>query len=291
VATDEISGSLQPVFSEREQAALVTLLADEDPAVYQAIRTRILACGPGACEWLRNHRLSNDPLLRRRVGEIVGHFGRHQAGNRFLSFCLRHGEDMDLEEGCWLLAQTRYPEINVAAYRALLDEFADRVRAQVCASDDPQTVIATINELLYTRLGFAGDEKNYYDPENSYLNRVFDRRRGNPILICTLYLCLARRVPLPIAGIGLPGHFLCRYQTPMRELYIDAFGGGRVLAKADCVRYLHQAGYEFHEAFLVPASPRRMLLRICSNLQQIYARLDAPALATAMQGYIVALSK
>ncbi|MST00084.1 MAG: hypothetical protein EXS29_02070 [Pedosphaera sp.] len=291
MATDDMIQPLLRALSERERAALVTLLADEDPAVYRTIRARILACGPEAREWLRGYRLDNDPRLRRRVMEIVEHFGRREADNCFLGFCLRHGEDLDLEEGCWLLARTRYPEINVTAYHALLDEFADTLREKVSPSDEPQSVIATINELLFSRLGFVGDEQNYYDPENSYLNRVLDRRSGNPLLMCTVYLGVARRLRLPIAGIGLPGHFLCRYQTPVRELYIDAFGGGRILTKADCVKYLQQTGYEFHEAFLVPASPRRMLLRMCSNLHQISARLNDREVAAAMYGYVIALSK
>jgi len=291
VATENPSQPLLPVPSERERAALVTLLADEDPAVYRTIRARILACGPAARDWLRGYRLSDDPRLRRRVTEIVEHFGRREAENRFLSFCLRHGEDLDLEEGCWLLARTRYPEINVAAYRALLDAFADTLREKVSVSDEPQQVIATINELIFGQLRFVGDETNYYDPENSYLNRVLDRRTGNPLMMCTVYLGVARRLRLPIAGIGLPGHFLCRYQTAVREVYIDAFGGGRILTKADCVKYLQQTGYEFHEAFLVPASPRRMLLRMCSNLHQIYTRLNEKEIAAAMHGYVLALTK
>ncbi len=288
---DDVAHPLLPLPSGRERAALLKLLVDEDGAVYQTIRARILSYGPEVGEWLREHRLSDDPRLRGRVTEILDHFGRRAADSRFLGFCLRHGENLDLEEGCWLLARTRYPEINVVAYSALIDEFAETLREKVSLSDEPQAVIATINELLFGRLGFVGDEKNYYDPENSYLNRVLDRRTGNPLLMCTIYLGVARRLRLPIAGIGLPGHFLCRYQTPVRELYIDAFGGGRVLTKVDCVKYLQQIGYEFHEAFLVPASPRRMLLRMCSNLQQVYTRLNEKELATAMQGYIVALTK
>ncbi len=291
MAINDTTQPLLPVLSERERAALVTLLADEDPAVYRVIRARILACGPDACGWLRGYRLNSDPRLRRRVTEIVEHFGRCEADNRFLGFCLRQGEDLDLEEGCWLLARTRYPEINVTAYRALLDEFADPLREKISLSDEPQAVIATINERIFGELGFVGDEQNYYHPENSHLNRVLDRRSGNPLLMCTVYLGAARRLGLPIAGIGLPGHFLCRYQTPVRELYIDAFGGGRILTKADCVKYLQQTGYEFHEAFLVPASPRRMLLRMCSNLHQIYTRLNDGEGATGMHGYVIALSK
>ncbi len=86
MAINDTTQPLLPVLSERERAALVTLLADEDPAVYRVIRARILACGPDACGWLRGYRLNSDPRLRRRVTEIVEHFGRCEADNRFLGF-------------------------------------------------------------------------------------------------------------------------------------------------------------------------------------------------------------
>src|SRR5271168_1669330 len=97
--------------TKSQQVALLSLLADEDPAVYQTVRQKILSCGHPATEWLRPHIVSNDPALRRRAREIVLHFDRQTADDQFLSFCLRHGEDFDLEQGAWLLARTRYPLI------------------------------------------------------------------------------------------------------------------------------------------------------------------------------------
>src|SRR5207248_2561870 len=113
------------------------------------------------------------------------------------------------------------------------------------------------------QFGFGGNEDNYYDPDNSYLNRVIDRRTGNPINLCLLYLLLARRLRLPIAGIGLPGHFICRYQSSAEEIYIDAFNHGKFLTKADCVQYLLQGNHRLHEDYLAPVTPRRLMLRVC----------------------------
>src|SRR5262245_32505464 len=99
--------------SESRRSALLNLLTDEDPAIYQVARDQILACGPGAAEWLRPYTLSRDPVLRRRTQAIISHFTRQSADNRFLEFCLKHGQELDLEQGSWLLAQSQYPEINV----------------------------------------------------------------------------------------------------------------------------------------------------------------------------------
>ncbi len=277
--------------SESQKSALLKLLADDDPAIYRSIRHRILSFGPGAAEWLRPHQLSRDPTLRRRAQEIVGHLESQVADDRFLGFCLQQGEELDLEQGAWLLAQTRYPEINVEAYRALLDSFADDVRERLQRNSSKQETLEQLNSHLFQELGFAGNKETYYDPENSYLNRVVDRRTGNPINLCLVYLLLARRLRLPVAGIGLPGHFICRFQSSSAEHYIDPFNRGKLLTKADCIQYLLQSNYKVRDDYLAPVSPRRMLLRVCGNLHQIYLHLEKADSATRLQRYLVALAK
>jgi regulator of sirC expression with transglutaminase-like and TPR domain len=276
---------------EKQRAALINLLADDDPAVYHAIREKILSFGDAACAWLRPHALSNDPQLRRRVQEIIRHYDRQAADNRFLAFCLKHGEDFDLEEGAWLLARTRYPDINVEACQALLDDFAGELRERVNPHARPNQFLGVINQYLFGELGFGGNEQNYYDPENSYLNRVLDRRTGNPINLCLVYLLLARRLRLPIAGIGLPGHFLCRYQSTSGEIYIDAFHRGKLMTKADCIHYLVRGNYDLRDDYLTPVSARRMFLRICGNLHQVCMHLSLAGETMRLQRYLVALAR
>jgi regulator of sirC expression with transglutaminase-like and TPR domain len=277
--------------SESQWKALVNLLGDDDPAIYQAVREKILSFGEEVGEWLRPHQLSSDPVLRRRAREIVQHFDRQEADTWFLAFCLKHGEEFDLEEGIWLLALTQYPDINVEGYRALLDHFAEELRQQVDFNETPKEILTTINNYLFDELGFSGDEENYYDSQNSYLNRVIDRRKGNPINLSLLYLLLARRLQLPVAGIGLPGHFICRYQATSDEIYVDAFHHGKFLTKADCIQYLVSGSHGLQDEFLAPVSTRRLLMRICSNLHQIYSQMELTEETTRLQRYLVALAR
>lgn len=277
--------------SESQRVALLKLLTDDDPAIYKSIRQKILSFGPPAAGWLRPHTASRDPALRRRTQEIVLRFDRQDADNRFLEFCLKHGEACELEYGAWLLAQTQFPEINVEGYQALLDSFAAELGERITRTHEAGQVLATLNQYLFRELGFAGNEENYYDPDNSYLNRVLDRRTGNPINLCLIYLLLSRRLRLPVAGIGLPGHFICRYQSSSAEIYVDPFNHGRLLTKADCVQYLQQGNFGVRDNYLAPVSPRRMLLRICGNLHQIYLHLEMAEEATRLQRYLVALAR
>jgi len=277
--------------SQSQKTALLTLLADDDPSIYRKIRQKIVSFGPTSAEWLRRYSLSRDPVLRRRAQEIVLFFDRQAADDVFLGFCLKHGEAFDLEQGALKLALTQYPDINVAGYEAVLDSFAADIRESLRGITEPQDILNTVNRYLFDELGFVGNEENYYDPDNSYLNRVLDRRTGTPISICLVYLLLARRLRLPIAGIGLPGHFVCRYQSTLAEVYIDAFNRGKLMTKADCVQYLLQGNYSIREDYLAPVTPRRILLRICGNLHQIYLHLEQAEASTRCQRYLVALAR
>lgn len=277
--------------SDEKRKALLCLLADEDPGIYLPVREKIISLGPHVCDWLKYFVLDENPIVRRRVRDVISHFKRLKADTEFSAFCLNHGEDFELEEACWLLARTVDPEINTEAYRAVLDDYAHDLMHKIDFGSEPESIMAAINRYLFQTQRYQGNEDNYYSADNSYLNRVIDQRLGNPISLCMIYQLVGRRLGLPVTGIGLPGHFLCRFQTPRQDYYIDAFNKGRLLTKTDCMKYLKQAGYEFHETFLMPASSRRILLRMCSNLHQIYQRDNQAADAARLHGYIVALSK
>lgn len=278
-------------FTETQKAALLTLLTDEDPSVYQAVHEKIVAQGAAMGGWMQQFQLSDDPLLRRRARRIVLHFDRQAADIEFLTFCLRNGEDLDLETGVFQLAHTRYPEMNIDAYRALLDSYADELADRVIFCETAESILAEINQHLFKELGFKGNEDDYYNPENSYLNRVIDNRSGNPVSLCMIYVFVARRLHLPIAGVGLPGHFLCRFQNSREEIYINPFNQGQLLTKANCIKYLKQTCHDYQEHVLAPMSPRRIILRICTNLLQIYANIHEAEEHARMQRYILALTK
>lgn len=276
---------------EKQRKALISLLADDDQNIYRTVREKIISYGPASLPWLREYTLSDDPILRRRTREIMSHFDRQAADTQLLAFCLNQGEDFDLEQSVLLLSRTQYPTINPEAYSALLDLFAGELRDRLDLNGDPVHILKVINEYLFHELKFAGNEQNFYDPDNSYLNCVLDRRVGNTFSLSLVYLLVARRLRLPMTGIGLPGHFLCRYQSSRAEIYVDAFRGGRLLTKADCIKHVVQLRQRFDESCLAPVSSRRILLRICANLHQIYTQRKSVEQIDRLQRYLVALAK
>ena len=286
-----VSKERPETLTESQRAALISLLVDEDPAIYQMVRDKILSYGEVVCEWLQPHMLSADPVMRRRALEIVHHVARKGSDEKFLDFCLHNGEEFDLEAAAGLLAQTQYPDTNIEAYQALYDNWAGELRLRLDFAAEAEQILGLINQYLFHSLGFAGNEQFTTNPENCYLNRVVDRRTGNPISLCAVYLFITRRLKLPVTGIGLPGHFICRFQSPTKEIYIDAFRRGRFWTKADCIKHLLNNNHGLQDGYLAPVSSRRMLLRMCANLHQTYANLEMVEEAGRMQRYLVALAK
>ena len=286
-----LSNQRSVTLSEKQRNALITLLADDDPGIYRTIRNQLLSYGKEASQWLRPHLLSSDPVLRRRALEIVSHFARNNNDETFLAFCLTNGEELDLEQGTGLLARTQYPDVNLHAYQAIFDQWADRLRERIDMSAGAEQVLRTINLYLFEELGFEGNDRYGDDPRNCYLNHVVDQRSGNAISLCAVYLFIGRRLQLPMTGIGLPGHFVCRYQSPTQEIYVDCFRRGKFWTKADCIRFLVQTNHTLQEGHLAPVSSRRMLLRMCANLHQTYSSLEMRDEANRVQRYLVALAK
>jgi regulator of sirC expression with transglutaminase-like and TPR domain len=131
-----------------------------------------------------------------------------------------------------------------------------------------------LNTVLFQEEGFRGNREDYYDPRNSFINDVLDRRLGIPISLALIYMEVARRIGFPLFGVGMPGHFLLKhYDIEGRQVLIDAFNGGNVLSAKDCQRRLseiYEGQVAFQPEFLMSVSRRQMLTRILNNLKTIY---------------------
>jgi regulator of sirC expression with transglutaminase-like and TPR domain len=276
--------------SDAQRTALISLLADDDARVHQEVRRKLMSYGPVVVDWLKPYSLNNDPALRRRTREIVTHFKRLDSDVQFLDFCSNQGEDLDLEMGVGLLARTKDPEVHLGALNAQLDQFGAELRARLQAAISPQQKLLAINHFLFIDQGFHGNPNYETNVENCYFNRIMERKTGNPIGLCALYLFVCRRLGLPVTGIGLPGHFICRFQSPILELYIDCFHHGRFLMKADCIQHLHATNHGLHEGYLAPVSTRRILMRMCANLQQTYLQAEQTEEAARVKRYLIALA-
>ncbi|WP_445173307.1 SirB1 family protein [Microcoleus sp.] len=180
---------------------------------------------------------------------------------------------IDLAKAALYMALEEYPNLEPEEYLNALDTIADEVRSRLPAQNYPLRIIQTINTYLYGELQFAGNDADYYDPRNSFLNEVIDRRTGIPISLSLVYLEVAKRIDFPMVGIGMPGHFLIRPDFEDAGILVDAFNGGEILFPEDCQARLSQIygqPMELQPAFLAPVSRRHLLGRMLGNLKAIY---------------------
>ena len=180
---------------------------------------------------------------------------------------------IDLAEATLLIAKEEYPDLDVPAYLARFDDMGADVRTLAGPIQDPRCLIAGLSEYLFQRLGFRGNADNYYDPKNSFLNEVLDRRIGIPITLSAVYLEVARRIGLRVHGVGMPGHFLVKYVGRCEEIVIDPFGGGRIVSSEDCQQILDRVfdgKRRFEPSMLAMVGTRHILNRMLTNLKVIY---------------------
>lgn len=258
--------------SDNEIKALIHLLGDDDIKTAQVARKALIEARQKAQPYLEEARNSLDPHVRTRVYSILEHLRLDELGTRFEQFSAMPSAWLDLEEGVFLIAESGYPNINRSHYREVLDQMADEFRTRAESQNlKGRELIEALNDYFFNELGFTGNQDQYYDPDNSYVNQVLDRRLGIPISLAAIYLLLVRRLRIPVVGIGMPGHFLLQYND---SLFIDPFHKGRVLNRGECVQFLMNNGFGFHPAYLSPTPTRFMLVRILTNLIQIYTTQD-----------------
>jgi regulator of sirC expression with transglutaminase-like and TPR domain len=182
-------------------------------------------------------------------------------------------DSIDLAKAALYIALEEYPHCDPEEYLNALDAMADEVRDRLPVQNYPLRIIQTINRYLYEDLGFSGNEADYYDPRNSFLNEVIDRRCGIPITLSLVYLEIAKRIEFPMVGIGMPGHFLIKPNFEGAGIFVDAFNGGEILFAEDCQARLSQIygqPLELPARFLSPVSSKQLLGRMLGNLKAIY---------------------
>jgi regulator of sirC expression with transglutaminase-like and TPR domain len=194
---------------------------------------------------------------------------------------------IDLARACLMIAQDAYPGLDVDRYLGEIERMAIRLRARMPQSNAAEEKVVALNQFLFDDLGYWGNTDDYYDPRNSYLNEVIDRKTGTPISLSILYMELGRRIGLPLEGVSFPGHFLVRLRLRGGMLVLDPFAGGVPQSETELRERLQRVipegvaggaavGELPLDQFLEPASNRQILTRVLRNLKGIYREKDKP---------------
>ncbi len=187
---------------------------------------------------------------------------------------------VDLLDGALLVARDEYPELDVAHYRALIDEHERALHSRLPSDADVQARLIAVNRYLFDELGFTGNQDAFYDPRNSYINDVLERRLGIPLSLGLVQMELARRMGVPLEGVSFPGHFLVRLPVEGGLLVLDPYHRGRSIDAEELKQRArpHLNDIDIDDAQLMeilePASHRSILTRMLRNLKALYAEQE-----------------
>lgn len=197
----------------------------------------------------------------------------------FKALLAQPDDELELDRGALLIAKAFQPELDIETYLHRLDLMAEHAAVRLRDIIGSRQSIAALNQYLFEDERFRGNTDAYYDPRNSFLNEVLDRRTGIPVTLSVIYMELARRLGFAVEGVGLPGHFIIKHPGPERDIFIDPFNHGAILSESDCearLRAMYGQEAELDERFLAAIPRRRILSRMLTNLKAIFLHAGEP---------------
>jgi len=257
--------------SDASLAALIKLLADDHTEVVEAARAKLVELGERAVPVLQEAAdRHTDHKVRIEARGVLERIRLANMREEWQQVADIADERLNLEEGALLMARVSYPDLDPKVYQQRLDELAKRMQPKLKALSSFPGRLRAMSRFLFREQGFKGDWNDYFNPQNSYLNCVLDRKLGIPISLSVLYMLLAWRLKIPVQGVGIPGHFMVKYQDAKTELYVDTFNEGRFLSRPECIQFIVEAGYPYQREFLEGVTSREILGRMLRNLILIY---------------------
>ncbi len=249
---------------------LLRLLSDPNEHVAKTIQEELINLGLPALPQLKQAQETHEDLESRisYVCDEILFGGLLKDFQTFVGQCSRH---RDWEQGAFLIAKLGYPDLDLPHYVKCLDHLAEEFQEKWHATTSPPHKAAeSLKTFLFKDKGFSGNRIHYYDPDNSFLNRVLDCRQGIPITLSALYVLVGARLDLPLVGVGMPGHFLVKVEGTTPAQYVDCFNGGALLQEADCQQFITASGIDFQPQFLEKSPVKLILARMLRNLFSIY---------------------
>ena len=274
---------------EKELKALVALLDDDDTEVLSHVEDKIISYGNGIIPYLE-HEWENsfNPDVQRRIEELIHTLQTDELKNRLRQWYQQ--ETPDLLEGMWLVATYQYPDISLEAIREQLEQIYYETWLEHKNEAHPFDQVKILNSVIFNKLKFSANTKNFHAPANSMINRVLETHKGNPISLCVVYMLVAERLNLPVYGVNLPQLFILTYKTDQVQFYINAFNRGLIFSKQDIDNYLKQLKLSEDDMFYQPCTNVDIVRRVLRNLVNSFEKLDEYEKASEVQDLLALIS-
>jgi regulator of sirC expression with transglutaminase-like and TPR domain len=258
---------------ENEIRALISLLDDDDHEVTTLVDRKIRSLGGFVIPYLENvwedSGLKN-PILQKRIEEII-HDLQFESVNEKLKIW-QEGGALDLLEGMWIVTTYQYPDFSIEKLKAEIEQIFYEVWIEFKPNMHPTDQVRILNSVIFDKLKFGPNTKNFHSASNSMLNIVLESHKGNPISLCVIYMLVAQKLGLPIYGVNLPNLFVLTYKNEQMQFYINVFNRGLVFYKADIDNYIGQLNLKISDIFYNPCTNIDIIKRVLRNLALSYEK-------------------
>ena len=270
-----------------EIKAITKLLKSNDEETFKLLEEQFKTFDTKTFEEINNEISPDDIELKRNFLEFAFKIKRAQLKNDFNKWSKNHSSD--LEDGVFLVAAFANPLLDTEHYSKLLNSWANSISQnlkKVKLKDDPTSVINEINHFVFMELGFKGNKNNFYDPENSFIDKVMEKRLGNPILLSMIYLLITKRIGLSFSGVNMPAHFLVQYRDAFEPIIVDPFNQGEIVTKSVCQERIKALKLIWQGDYLSCPTNKQIILRMMQNLINIYQNNEEFDLKEYLEDYV-----
>jgi len=258
--------------NDKEIQALVSLLDDEDSDVVNHVKEKIRSLGHQVIPYLEDQwENSFSPEQQRRIEDLI-----HNLQFEGLLTSLRHWKDHeseDLLKGMWLVATYQYPDLEYEYLKKEIEQLYYEAWVSFKKDIHPFDQVRALNNVLFNKLKFTSNTKNFHSPGNSMINVVMETKRGNPITLCVIYMLVGVKLGMPLSGVNLPNLFILTYKDQGIQFYINAFNKGLIFTKTDIDNYIQQLQINPMDIFYEPCSHIDIIKRVLRNLSISFEKM------------------
>ena len=249
----------------KELKALVSLLDDEDDQVVSHVTDKIRSLGKEVIPYLEQEWENNfNPQTQQKIEGLIHDLQYELLKHRVTEWYKT--PEQDLLTGLWLVATYQYPDLELEKLKQDLEQIYYEAWLEFKPDMYPIDQVKVLNGVLFNKLKFSANTKNFHSPGNSMINVVLETRKGNPISLCVIYMMVAQKLKLPVYGVNLPNLFVLVYQDGKQVFYINAFNKGLIFSRQDIENYIHELKLAPQNSFFEPCSNLEIIRRVFRNL-------------------------
>lgn len=274
---------------DKKIKALISLLDDEDTEVLAQVEKEIISIGEEIIPFLESEWENNfNPVVQKRIEEII-HTVQYELLTVRLSDWKKKGAN-DLLEGMWMVATYQYPDLELTKLRTEIEQIYYEAWLEFKPDMNPYDQVKILNSVLFSKLKFSANTKNFHSPANSMINMVLETKKGNPISLCVVYMLIANKLELPIYGVNLPNLFILTYKSTDLQFYINAFNKGLIFSKSDIDNYISHLNLNPMDIFYQPCNNLEIIKRVLRNLIISFEKLGDASKVEEVRGLLSQIS-